>query len=192
MEKSKPGAALRLKAIARLSPQEFLMLTHLNVSKQRNPATKRIVLCCGFVCLSFLALVVFGLLPRTHASENTLPARQVPTTATETQPKLVARYGKLPLSFEANQGQTDSHVRFLARGGGYTIFLTDDETVLNLRKSQPGMSRLGKFSPPNRLDPFALVDPRTGDLRRPATDSHGNISGAPSEQGAFAATGGGA
>ncbi len=47
----------------------------------------------------------------------------------------MASYGKLPLSFEANQGQTDAEVRFLARGGGYTIFLTDDEAVLTLRKS---------------------------------------------------------
>jgi uncharacterized repeat protein (TIGR01451 family) len=35
-------------------------------------------------------------------------------------------FGKLPLSFELNQGQTDSRVRFLARGHGYGIFLTDN------------------------------------------------------------------
>src|SRR6266404_5944701 len=29
-------------------------------------------------------------------------------------------YGKLPLSFEANQGQTDTSVQFLSRGNGYT------------------------------------------------------------------------
>jgi hypothetical protein len=51
-------------------------------------------------------------------------------------------------------------VRFLARGGGYTIFLTDDEAVLALRKSQPGMGRLGKFGPPGRHEPFGPVDPR--------------------------------
>jgi hypothetical protein len=51
----------------------------------------------------------------------------------------------LPLSFEANQSETDARVRFLARGGGDAIFLTGDEAVLTLRKSQPGMSRLGKF-----------------------------------------------
>jgi hypothetical protein len=47
--------------------------------------------------------------------------------------KVVAEtYGKLPLAFEANEGQTDSRVRFLARGGGYTLFLSDDEAVLQL------------------------------------------------------------
>ncbi len=35
-----------------------------------------------------------------------------------------ATYAKLPLSFEANRGQTDPQVRFLSRGPGYTLFLT--------------------------------------------------------------------
>ena len=53
----------------------------------------------------------------------------------EIQPKLLASYGKLPLGFEANQGQVRGPVKFLSRGRGYTIFLTDDEAVLTLRKS---------------------------------------------------------
>src|SRR5438105_5136639 len=45
-------------------------------------------------------------------------------------------YAQLPLSFEANAGQTDSQVRYLARGAGYTIFLTQNETVLSLQDRQ--------------------------------------------------------
>ena len=52
-----------------------------------------------------------------------------------TQGKILQGYGKFPLSFEANQGQTDPHVKFLSRGPGYTLFLTSDEAVLSLRKS---------------------------------------------------------
>jgi glucose/arabinose dehydrogenase/photosystem II stability/assembly factor-like uncharacterized protein len=37
-----------------------------------------------------------------------------------------------PLSFEANGGQVDHQVRFLARGRGYSLYLTDTETVLAL------------------------------------------------------------
>ena len=37
---------------------------------------------------------------------------------------------RLPLSFEANQGQLDERVRFFARGLGYSLFLTPDEAVL--------------------------------------------------------------
>ena len=47
---------------------------------------------------------------------------------------LNAVYGKLPLSFEANQGQSDPQVRFTSRGNGYALFLTDKEAVLALTK----------------------------------------------------------
>jgi hypothetical protein len=48
---------------------------------------------------------------------------------------LAENYGKLPLSFEANQGQTDSLVKFLSRGRGYSLFLTGDEAVLKLGRA---------------------------------------------------------
>jgi hypothetical protein len=54
----------------------------------------------------------------------------------KTQGKLLETYGKLPLSFEANQGQTDAQVKFISRGSGYTLFLTGDEAVFSLRGSK--------------------------------------------------------
>ena len=45
-------------------------------------------------------------------------------------------YGSLPLGFEANEGQTDSRVRFLSRGQGYSLFLTPHEAVLALKRGQ--------------------------------------------------------
>jgi hypothetical protein len=45
-------------------------------------------------------------------------------------------YAKLPLSFEANRGQTDSRVKFLSRGSGYSLFLTATESVLSLKARQ--------------------------------------------------------
>jgi Beta-propeller repeat len=41
----------------------------------------------------------------------------------------------VPLSFEANQGQTDPEVRFLSRASGYSLFLTSSEAVMVLSKS---------------------------------------------------------
>jgi uncharacterized repeat protein (TIGR01451 family) len=41
-------------------------------------------------------------------------------------------YAALPMMFEANNGQTDSRVKFLAHAPGYTLFLTDNEAVLSL------------------------------------------------------------
>jgi len=62
-----------------------------------------------------------------------IPGPSQPDTAT--RERLVRSYGQLPLSFEANQGQTDERVKFLSRGRGYTLFLTSGEAVLVLRQS---------------------------------------------------------
>src|SRR5439155_1974050 len=53
------------------------------------------------------------------------------------QQRLAENYGKVSLSFEANQGQADPRVKFLSRGNGYTLFLTGDEAVLSLRSQKP-------------------------------------------------------
>jgi hypothetical protein len=46
------------------------------------------------------------------------------------------RFGNLPLSFEPNQGQSDSRVQFQARGNGYALYLTRDGGVLQLPVKQ--------------------------------------------------------
>ena len=43
---------------------------------------------------------------------------------------VVQQYVKLPLSFEPNLGQANSDAKFLARGDGYSLFLTSNEAVL--------------------------------------------------------------
>jgi hypothetical protein len=48
--------------------------------------------------------------------------------------KIAEEYGKLPINFEPNLGQTDDEVKFLARGHGYSLFLTGREAVLALQK----------------------------------------------------------
>ena len=63
------------------------------------------------------AALLFGAAPRTDPAPS---------------PRVMDSYGKLPLSFEANRGQTARQVKFLARGPGYTLFLTPDAAVLSL------------------------------------------------------------
>jgi len=52
---------------------------------------------------------------------------------TRVRSRLLETYGRLPLAFEANQGQTDPQVKFVSRGAGYNLFLTSTEAVLTLR-----------------------------------------------------------
>jgi hypothetical protein len=47
-------------------------------------------------------------------------------------------YGRIPLSFEANHGQVESSVDFVARGAGYALFIKPTEAVFALRNSDCG------------------------------------------------------
>ncbi len=69
-----------------------------------------------------------------NASTSNSPAQNQPDAATKA--RVLQAYAKLPLSFEANQGQTNKQVKFLARGNGYSVFLTPTEAVLTLRQTQ--------------------------------------------------------
>ncbi|HYE75614.1 MAG TPA: hypothetical protein VEF04_19885, partial [Blastocatellia bacterium] len=59
--------------------------------------------------------------------------------------RVQADYGKLPLSFEANQGQVAKDIKFLSRGIRSNFYLSSDEAVLELpgeKKSQPTSLRM--------------------------------------------------
>ncbi len=67
--------------------------------------------------------------------------------ATAEAPK-VRNFEKLPIVFEPNRGQVDAQVKFLARGAGYTLYLTDREAVMSLKGAAPvRMSLVGGASP---------------------------------------------
>src|SRR5438046_3655377 len=67
-------------------------------------------------------------------------------------------YGRLPLHFEANRGQTHEDVRFLARGPGYSLYLTAGEAVLVLVRPTPQAKRDSR-STPERLGTQARETP---------------------------------
>jgi hypothetical protein len=65
----------------------------------------------------------------------TLPlaiALHTPTTTLSSSQSL--DLGKLPLSFEANQGQTEPSVKYIAHASGDTIYFTPSEVVLALQQ----------------------------------------------------------
>src|SRR5277367_389398 len=55
-----------------------------------------------------------------------------PAISSESQARAMKTFAALPMMFEANNGQTDSRVKFLSHAPGYTLFLTDKEAVLSL------------------------------------------------------------
>lgn len=63
------------------------------------------------------------------------PSTEVAKPPAGTGTLSAAGFGKLPLSFEENRGQSDEAVRYLARGRGYAVFLTEREAVLVLQPS---------------------------------------------------------
>jgi hypothetical protein len=106
-----------------------------------------------FVCL-FLYLATALLFSQSRPVPLARPSASPASSATPADPKTEARivesYGKLPLSFEANHGQTDPSVKFLSRTGAYSLFLTGDEAVFTLRGSAAGESS------PQGLKPASL------------------------------------
>src|SRR5260221_3284409 len=78
-------------------------------------------------------LVLAAIVTLTAASTGDAPGSSpLPPAAKQ---RVIASYGKLPLHFEANQGQTDERVKFLARGSGYGPILTSTESLLSLHKA---------------------------------------------------------
>lgn len=73
--------------------------------------------------------------PDTAAVAASVP--QAPAPHGEARARAVGAYGKAPLSFEANQGQSEPSVKFLSRGAGYQLYLTSTEAVLALHR-EPG------------------------------------------------------
>ncbi|MCA1618682.1 MAG: SBBP repeat-containing protein [Acidobacteria bacterium] len=60
------------------------------------------------------------------------PARPGARAASPAPERALETYGRIPLSFEANRGQADDSVDFLARGAGYSLFLKPSEATFVL------------------------------------------------------------
>jgi len=112
-------------------------------SKLQRP---RVGVCAAAVCAAaVLAAAIILLLPlgghrfeASHQRSATVARGTFASAADKVETRVRARavesYGRLSLSFEANQGQTDRRVKFLSRGSGYSLFLTGNEAVLALKK----------------------------------------------------------
>ncbi|HTW80790.1 MAG TPA: putative Ig domain-containing protein [Terracidiphilus sp.] len=88
---------------------------------------------------------------KAHSQPADLDHRPASSASTPSSPAVRVRamqiYAALPLSFEANNGQTDPRVKFLAHGPGYTLFLTPREAVLSLPDSSKLKTHTGARLP---------------------------------------------
>jgi len=89
----------------------------------------------AFISAGLLALLVAGLFFWRGSSVRAASDAAQPSDA-DRQNQLKQAYGRLPMSFEANQGQADAAVKYISRGHGYQVFLTEDEAVLVLQSQK--------------------------------------------------------
>jgi hypothetical protein len=94
---------------------------------------------------------------------------------------VTADYGKLPLSFEANRGQADPGVKFLARGPASSLLLTDSGAVFAFAGREPSPAEPG-------VGPSTVSRRRSG-TRSPATTTSWHATIRPTSAASSAPTG---
>src|SRR5439155_1245594 len=109
------------------SSKETVMVT------RRQTGVLRILACVALI----LSLLTFNAAVSPGVARVTVATAAPLSFDTATRARVNATYGRLPLYFEANEGQTDPQVKFLARGAGQALFLTSTEAVLVLTKADP-------------------------------------------------------
>ncbi len=77
--------------------------------------------------LSAVGLALFAAIPSRHSISTSERGDQKAATAEARN-----SYGRLPLSFEANCGQSEQACDYLARGAGYALFLKPTEAIFRL------------------------------------------------------------
>ena len=94
---------------------------------------------CGGLVLCVGALIAFGsnlrqATPIRLANGNAVRSSASVPVSDAASAAVAAHYDRLPLAFELNRSQSNPQVQFLARGIGYTFFLTHEESVLALSR----------------------------------------------------------
>ena len=88
------------------------------------PIKKKFVIISVLLVLSTIILI--GVI------QNHFLSFQTDQTEIHDKQPTITEYGKIPFYFEPNEGQVNEQVRFLSRGLGYSLFLTQSEAVLKL------------------------------------------------------------
>ncbi len=98
---------------------------------------------CGAVAICVATIILLFAFHKSNAASRqgaagaSLQAATAKTSSDRTDPKWIDAFGRLPMGFEENRGQTNREVKFLSHGTGYELFLTPEEAVLALQRSKP-------------------------------------------------------
>jgi hypothetical protein len=117
-----------------------------------------------FVLLAALAIAVLLLFAVPSLSQQKEDSSQAAAPEAAAKATVAANYGRIPLSFEANRGQTDRSVQFLSRGQGYTLFLRPGEAVLALRSGMRTTAKTASPAPPPLPGAHSRFAPNTGQI----------------------------
>src|SRR5687768_4098095 len=71
---------------------------------------------------------------------------RAPAADVALSPSQALDFGKLPLSFEANEGQTDPSVKYMTHTSGGTMYFTPNEVVLALQSTSERQASNAKGS----------------------------------------------
>ena len=123
--------------------------------------------------IAFAAVV--GMAPATTlwADAPTLAVPRVASTAA-----VESAYGKLPLSFEFNEGQTDARVQFLTQGQGHQLFLTPNGASLAVTiPNNPAEGQAGGVERRSRASDTSGVSRSVVRMRFQGADPHAEVVG---------------
>jgi len=131
MEKSQSG-----------NSEELLNLT----SRSETFSIPRVLLIGFTILLGGMCLLRFDAARALSRSKASLGSRAMFGQAPAGLAQLAASYGRLPLGFEPNQGQSDPQVKFLTRGSGYSLYLTGNQSVLALSSTSSPQNSILRMS----------------------------------------------
>jgi hypothetical protein len=125
------------------------VLTGTRPARKPLPGTKwrLVVMAVALVALvAFAALMAASQAPSTdHSSTASMVSEAVvaapvsePAAPQMSEEEALDAYGKLPLSFIPNEGQSDEEVRYYAQGAGYSFFFTHKGAMLSFAEGKGG------------------------------------------------------
>ncbi len=129
---------------------------------------KRAYSICLFLCLTpTFFLSQSNPVPPVHQTAGAVSPINAFQADSKADTSALDRYGRLPLSFEANRGQTDRRVKFLSRTSGYSLFLTGDEAVFALSGSKADTKKTKtKIAGSDLALPPGMAAPKAGGVLR--------------------------